>query len=101
MDNFVLFNTSEENGKYASTETKTHHQVTSEDTKCDDPLVKHFKKEAGKVCKPYCVFNLTYENHSYIPRGRVLAFAEKEDGEENELFEVEEINSQEEYRNWY
>ena len=95
MDNFVLFNTSEKNGKYASTETKTHHQVTSEDTKGDDPLVKHFKKEARKVCIPYCVFN-----HSYIPRGRVLAFAEK-DGEENKFFEVEEINSQEEYRNWY
>ena len=29
-----------------------------------------------------------------------MAFAENEDGEENDVFEVEEIGGQEEYRNW-
>ena len=57
-------------------------------------------KETKKVCIPYCVFNLSYVNHSYIPKGRVIAFAEKEKDEENEIFEVEEIGGQEEYRNW-
>ena len=32
--------------------------------------------------------------------GSVAAFAENEDGAENEVFEVEEIGGQEEYRNW-
>ena len=57
-------------------------------------------KETKKVCIPYCVFNLSYVNHSYIPKGRLIAFAEKEKDEENEVFKVEEINGQEEYRNW-
>ena len=42
----------------------------------------------------------SYEHLSYIPKGSVVAFAESEDGEENEVFEVEEISGQEEYRNW-
>ena len=46
------------------------------------------------------IFNLSYEHHSYIPKGSVVAFAENEEGEENEIFEVEEISGQEEYRNW-
>ena len=33
-------------------------------------------------------------------KGSIVAFAENEDGEENEVFEVEEISGQEEYRNW-
>ena len=49
------------------------------------------------------IFHVTffsYINHSYIPKGRVIAFAEKEKEEENEIFKVEEIKGQEEYRNW-
>ena len=57
-------------------------------------------KETKKVHCTYCVFNLSYVNHSYIPKGRVIAFAEKEKEEESEVFEVEEIRGQEEYRNW-
>ena len=34
-------------------------------------------------------------NHSYIPKGRVIAFAEKEKEEEIEVFKVEEIRGQE------
>ena len=57
-------------------------------------------REVKNVCIPYCVFNLSYENHSYIPKGRVIAFAERKKEDENEVFKVEEIRSQEEYRNW-
>ena len=53
-----------------------------------------------KVCLPYCIFNLSHEHHSYIPKGSVAAFADPEDGEENEVFEVVEISGKEEYRNW-
>ena len=56
---------------------------------------RQMNKETKKVCIPYCVFNLSYVNHSYIPKGKVIAFAEKEKDEENEVFEVEE-----EYKNW-
>ena len=48
-----------------------------------------------KVHIPYCAFNLSYVNHSYIPEGRVVVFAEKEKDEENGVFEVEEIKGQE------
>ena len=58
------------------------------------------KEELTKVHLPYCIFNFSYEHHSYIPRGSVVAFTENEEGEENEDFEVEEISGPEEYRNW-
>ena len=57
-------------------------------------------KEQKRVHILYCIFNLSYVNHSYILRGRVIALAEKEMEEENKIFEVEEIKGQEEYRNW-
>ena len=55
---------------------------------------------SNKVCIPYCIFNFSYEHHSYIPKSSVVAFAEDEDGEENEVFEVEEIKEHKEHRNW-
>ena len=58
------------------------------------------KEKSKKVRIPYCIFNFSYEHHSYIPKGSVVAFAENEDSEENEVFEVKEIGGQEEYRNW-
>ena len=58
------------------------------------------REETKKVCILYCIFNLSYVNHSYIPKGRVVAFAEKKKEEENKIFKVEEIKGQEEYRNW-
>ena len=56
-------------------------------------------REPKKVCVPYCIYNLSYEHHSYIPKGKVVAFAEKEEGK-NEVFDVEEVTSVEGYRNW-
>ena len=58
------------------------------------------REEIKKVRIPYCIFNLSYVNHSYIPKGSIVAFAEKEKEEENEIFKVEEIKGQKEYRNW-
>ena len=54
------------------------------------------REEMKRICIPYCIFNLSYVNHSYIPKGRVVAFAEKEKEEENEIFKVKEIKGQEE-----
>ena len=59
----------------------------------------HRKNETNKVCIPYCIFSLSYVNHSYILKEKVVAFAEKEKDEESEVFQVEEIKDQEEYRN--
>ena len=56
-------------------------------------------REPRKVCVPYCIYNLSYEHHSYIPKGKVVAFAEKEESE-NEVFDVEEVTSVEQYKNW-
>ena len=56
-------------------------------------------REPKKVCVPYCIYNLSYEHHSYIPEGKVVAFAEKEESK-NEVFDVEEVPSVEQYRNW-
>ena len=56
-------------------------------------------KRSKKVCVPYCIYNLSYEHHRYIPKGKVVAFAEKEEGK-NEVFDVEEVTSVEDYRNW-
>ena len=56
-------------------------------------------RESKKVCIPYCIYNLSYEHHSYIPKGKVVAFAEKEESE-NEVFNLEEVTSVEGYRNW-
>ena len=57
------------------------------------------REESKKVRIPYCIYNLSYEHHSYIPRGKEVAFVEKEEGK-NEVFHVEEVTSVEGYRNW-
>ena len=56
-------------------------------------------REPRKVHVPYCIYNLSYEHHSYIPKGKVVAFAEKEESE-NAVFDVKEVTSVEQYRNW-
>ena len=104
MDNFMLYNVPEkEDDVDVNEEVMTQGQETTEDSEGKDPseeCVHGEEEEAKKVCVPYCIFNLSYEHHSYILKGSVVAFEEKEDGEENEVFEVEEITGKEEYRNW-
>ena len=72
-------------------------QIRNEDLKM---VSNETREEKKRICIPYCILNLSYVNHSYIPKGRVIAFVEKEKEEENEIFEVEEIKEQEEYRDW-
>ena len=96
MDNFVLYNVPEkEDHVNAEEEVRTQDQENTEDSEDKDP-----SEGSKKVCLSYCIFNLSHEHHSYILKGSVVAFAEPEDGEENEVFEVEEICGKEEYRNW-
>ena len=103
MDNFVLYNVlGKEDGIEPKDRIETQGQETTEGSEGNDPLERCVggKEESKKVCIPHCIFNFSYEHHSYIPKGSVVAFVENEDGEENEVFEVEEIGGQEEYRNW-
>ena len=110
IDNFVLYNTSEDKKNEKEwMKMDTPHQEVTEDTK--DSITKGIKNETSskggmeesrepkKVCVPYCIYNLSYEHHSYIPKGKVVTFAEKEEGK-NEVFNVEEVTSVEGYRNW-
>ena len=90
MDNFILYSVpGKEDEVEVYEELRTQVQDTSKDSKGKDSSEEcvHEEEEAKKVCVPYCIFNLSYEHHSYIPKGSVVAFAEKEDEEE-------------EYRNW-
>ena len=103
MDNFVLYNIPEkEDHVDAKEKVRTQDQENTEDSEDKDPSEGCVcgKEESKKVCLSYCIFNLSHEHHSYIPKGSVVAFAEPKDGEENEVFEVEEISGKEEYRNW-
>ena len=102
MDNFVLYNIhGKEDDVDLKEEIGTQGQETTKGSEGNDPSEGFVggTEESKKVCIPYCIFNFSYEHHSYIPKGSVVAFAENEDGEENEVFEVEEIGGQEEYRN--
>ena len=109
MDSFVIYNVPEDKGKInLNEESEPHKQTVSEDnedTEISERTInktrdRQMNKETKKVCIPYCVFNLSYVNHSYIPKGRVIAFSEKEKDEENEVFKVEAIRGKEKYRNW-
>ena len=103
MDNFMLYNVPEKEDHVDAKEVvRTQGQETTEGSEGKDPSegCVHGKEESKKVHLPYCIFNLSHEHHSYIPKGSVVAFAEPEDGEENKVFKVEEISGKEEYRNW-
>ena len=99
MDSFIVNNV---------TEDKEETDMKEETKKWETPIrnedlqivSNEIREETKRVCIPYCIFNLSYVNHSYIPKGRVVAFADKEKEDENEIFKVEEIKGQEEYRNW-
>ena len=90
-----------EDGVESKDRIETQGQETTKGSEGNDPSegCGRGKEESKKVCIPYCIFNFSYEHHSYIPKGSVVAFAENGDGEENEVFEAKEIGGQEEYRN--
>ena len=70
-------------------------EVEEDDNTSESP--ETLDENIDKVCVIYCIFNLSYKNHSYIARDRVLAFVVRKDDEENEVFKAEEITSQQEY----
>ena len=92
IDNFVLYNVSknEKNEVHQMKADMPHWEVIndtegditkgSEDQISSEGGMKE-RGEPKKVCVSYCIYNLSYEHHSYIPRGKVVAFAEKEEGE--------------------
>ena len=110
IDNFVLYNMSvDRKNEEGQMKMDMPPREVTEDTKGSITKDKEDKtpseggteesREPRKVRVPYCIYNLSYEHHSYIPKGKVVAFAEKEEGK-NEVFDVEEVTSVEQYRNW-
>ena len=100
MDSFVIHNIQGSKDEVSENRNpEPHNQTTSEDKEggsapentTDKEDVTYRKNETNQVCIPYCIFSLSYVNHSYILKGRVVAFAEKEKDEESEIFQVEEI----------
>ena len=99
MDSFVVYNVPEdkEEADMKGETKKLETPIRNEDLQI---VSNETREETKKVCILCCILNLNYVNHSYIPKGRVVAFTEKEKEEENEIFKEEEIKGQEEYRNW-
>ena len=72
MDNFVLYNIlGKEDGIDLKEEIGTQGQETTKDSEGNDPSEQcvQGKEESTKVHLPYCIFNFSYEHHSYIPKG--------------------------------
>ena len=87
IDNFVLYNTSEDKkNEEEKMKMDTPYREVTEDTKggitkdSEDKISLkggiEESREPKKVCVPYCIYILSYEHHSYIPKGKVVAFAE-------------------------
>ena len=78
MDNFVVCNVPEDKGEVNLNEEKKAHDhstngnkdssETSEETTSEIPD-ETTKGEARKAYIPYCIFNFSYVNHSYILKG--------------------------------
>ena len=107
MDSFVFYKTPhkdynniiQEHTKYFGEEMKTTSlnmiEVGEDENTLESP--KTSDENVHKVCVIYWICYLSYKNHSYIARDRVLAFAVREDDKENEVSEIKEITSQQEY----
>ena len=110
IDNFVLYNTSmDRKNEEGQMKMDMPHREVTKDTEGSITEDREDKtsleggteesREPKRVHVPYCIYNLSYEHHSYIPKGKVVAFAAKEESK-NEVFDVEEVTSVERYRNW-
>ena len=110
IDNLVLYNMSvDRKNEEEQMKMDMPHLKVTKDTKGGITKDREDKisleggmeesREPKKVRVPYCIYNLSYEHHSYIPKGKVVAFAEKEESK-NEVFDVEEVTSVEWYRDW-
>ena len=107
IDNFVLYNTSvDRKNEEGQMKTDMPPQEVTKGSITEDKEDKtpseggtEESREPRKVRVPYCIYNLNYEHHSYIPKGKVVAFAEKQESE-NEVLDVEEVTSVERSRMW-
>ena len=84
MDSFVIYSVPEDKDQINVNEEKESHKQTASEgldveiseRKINKTKQRQMNRETKRVCIPYCVFHLSYVNHSYIPKGRVIAFAE-------------------------
>ena len=94
MDNFVVYNVPEDKGEVNLNEEKKPQDHSTNGNKDSREISEESTSEIpdettkGEVRKVLLL------------KGQVVALAEKESNEENEVFKVEEIMSQEGYRNW-
>ena len=79
MDSFVVYNVPDDKEE-ADMKEETKKQEMPIRNKDLQIVSNETREETKKVHISYCNFNLSYVNHSYIPKGRVVAFAEKEEG---------------------
>ena len=79
IDNFVLYNTSvDKKNEEEQIKMDTPHREVTEDTEggitedSEDKISSEGgmeeSREPKKVHVPYCIYNLSYEHHSYIPK---------------------------------
>ena len=78
MGNFVVYNVPEDKGEVNLNEEKKPQDHSTNGNKDSREISEEStseipnettKGEARKVCIPYCIFNFSYVNHSYIPKG--------------------------------
>ena len=76
MDSSVIYNVPEDKEEVDMNAEikKWESSIRKEDSKT---VNNETRKETKRVHIPYCIFNLSYVNHSYIPKGRVIAFSER------------------------
>ena len=78
MDNFVVYSVPEDNGEVNLNEEKKPQDHSTNGDKDSREISEEStseipdettKGEARTVCIPYCIFNVSYVNHSYILKG--------------------------------
>ena len=75
MDNFVIYNIPEDKEVDVKEETKIQKApIRNEDSRT---INNELAREQKRVHILYYSFNLSYVNHSYIPRERVIALQRK------------------------
>ena len=60
----------EEEGKEMQREDDAHEQAEDSEDEISLKGGMEESREPEKVHVPYCIYNLSYEHHSYIPKGR-------------------------------
>ena len=76
MESFVVYNVPGDKEEVDMKEEikKWEMPIRNEDLKI---VSNETREETKRVHIPYCIFNLIYVNHSYIPKGRIIAFLQR------------------------